>query len=61
MGGVVVKNLLTQLNQGADTALLRQVEAVAFLATPSQGAKLAEWESWPSLNPQLDEMAREGL
>jgi len=58
MGGVVVKSLLTQLNRGADTALLRQVEAVVFLATPSQGAKLAEWESWLSLNPQLDEMAR---
>ena len=61
MGGVVVKNLLTQLNRGADIGLLRQVEAFASLATPSQGAKLAEWESRHSLNPQLDEMAREGL
>ena len=38
-----------------------EVEAFAFLVTPSQGAKLAEWESRLSLNPQLDEMAREGL
>ena len=58
MGGVVVKSLLIRLNRGADTALLRQVEAVVFLATPSQGAKLADWESWLSLNPQLDEMVR---
>ena len=58
MGGVVVKSLLTRLNRGTATALLRQVEAVVFLATPSQGAKLAEWGAWLSLNPQLDEIAR---
>lgn len=61
MGGVAVKSLPTRLNRGADTALFRQVEAVVFLATPPQGVKLAEWNSWLSLNPQLDEMAREGL
>ena len=56
MGGLVVKSVLTHLNQGEDVALLRRVKAVIYLGTPSQGSILALIGSKVSRNPQLQAM-----
>lgn len=55
MGGLVVKSLLKQINR-RDVALLRQVKAVVFLGTPSQGTGLATIGKWFSINRQIKEM-----
>lgn len=56
MGGLVVKSLLTHLNQGNDVAILRRVKAVIYLGTPSHGSILALIGSKVSRNPQLQDM-----
>jgi pimeloyl-ACP methyl ester carboxylesterase len=56
MGGLVVKSLLKQLNRTDDEPLLRQVKAVVYLGTPSQGASEATLGKWLSFNPQLAAM-----
>ena len=55
MGGLVVKSLLKQINR-RDVTQLRQVKAVVFLGTPSQGTGLATIGKWFSPNRQINEM-----
>ena len=61
MGGLVTKSMLTRLNRGEVVKKLRKVISVVYLATPAQGARIAELATWVSLNPQLNDMARAHL
>lgn len=61
MGGLVAKSILTRLNRGSDLEKLRKVTSVVYLATPAQGARVAEMAAWLSLNPQLKDMERAQL
>lgn len=58
MGGLVAKDILSNLNRPNPVELdrLTRVKAVLFISTPAQGASLAEIGSWISLNPQLKDM-----
>ena len=53
MGGVVVRSILTQLNESQDRSHLRQIKGVVYLATPAQGSGLAGFLARVSPNPQL--------
>lgn len=61
MGGLITKALLLDLYtpEGAET--LRRVKTVAFLATPAQGATIADVADWLSNNPQLSNMSAKDL
>lgn len=58
MGGLVAKRMLTILNEPNPDELdkLDRVNGVIFLSSPAQGAKLAEYASWLSMNPQFANM-----
>jgi hypothetical protein len=58
MGGLVAKRMLTELNRPNCDALdkLEWVKGVIFLSSPAQGARLAEYTSWLSINPQFKGM-----
>lgn len=58
MGGLVAKRMLTQLNRPNHDELdkLDRVKGVIFLSSPAQGATLAEYASWLSMNPQFTNM-----
>ena len=58
MGGLVAKRMLTELNRPNRDELdkLDRVKGVIFLSSPAQGAKLAEYASWLSINPQFKGM-----
>lgn len=58
MGGLVAKEMLTQLNRPNpdDLDKLDRIKGVIFLSSPAQGAKLAEYASWISMNPQFANM-----
>lgn len=58
MGGLVAKIMITHLARQIDDDHLRRVRSVVFLATPAQGAAVAELGAWLSLNPQLVDMTR---
>ncbi|MDP1946814.1 MAG: alpha/beta fold hydrolase [Nitrospirota bacterium] len=56
MGGLVVKRALVDLNRPSQVKKLQTVKAVLYIATPAQGANMAEVSSWLSANPQLRDM-----
>jgi pimeloyl-ACP methyl ester carboxylesterase len=56
MGGLVIKRMLGDLNRPGQVEKLRKVTAVLYVSTPAQGADLADYGSWLSLNPQLRDM-----
>jgi len=58
MGGLVAKEMLTQLNRlnREESDRLDRIKGVIFLSSPAQGAKLGEYASWLSLNPQFANM-----
>jgi hypothetical protein len=56
MGGIVTKRVLVNLNNPADIQKLRLIKAVLYIATPAQGADLADLGVWLSLNPQFSDM-----
>lgn len=58
MGGLVAKRMLEGLNRPNREELdkLDRVKGVIFLSTPAQGATLADYASWISLNPQFADM-----
>ncbi len=58
MGGLVAKRMLTELSRPNRDELdkLDRVKGVIFLSSPAQGANLAEYTSWLSLNPQFANM-----
>jgi hypothetical protein len=56
MGGLVTKRVLLNLNSLDRGEKLRQVKAVLFIATPSQGVDAADIGTWLSLNPQLRDL-----
>ena len=58
MGGLVTKSMLVRLAREAEGNRLHRVRSVVYLATPAQGAPIAELASWLSLNPQLANMTR---
>jgi pimeloyl-ACP methyl ester carboxylesterase len=62
MGGLVLKRALVKLRGNPDRDMsdkLHKVGAVIFISTPSAGAKLGDWASWFSFNPQLQNMKTE--
>ena len=58
MGGLVAKRMLTELSRPNRDELdkLDRVKGVIFLSSPAQGADIAEYASWISLNPQFANM-----
>jgi pimeloyl-ACP methyl ester carboxylesterase len=58
MGGLVAKEMLTQLNRPNREELERldRVKGIIFLSSPAQGADLGEYASWISMNPQFGNM-----
>jgi triacylglycerol esterase/lipase EstA (alpha/beta hydrolase family) len=56
MGGLVTKRVLVSLNNPLHLEKLRTVKAVLYLATPAQGADIADLGAWFSLNPQFRDM-----
>lgn len=56
MGGLVVKQMLVNLNRPKQIEKLRRVKAVLYISTPAQGANIAELGSLFSVNPQLRDM-----
>jgi len=58
MGGLVAKEILTQLNRPNREELERldRVKGVIFLSSPAQGADLGEYASWISMNPEFRNM-----
>lgn len=56
MGGLVTKRVLVSLNSPQHIEKLRVVKAVLYLATPAQGADIADLGTWFSLNPQFRDM-----
>ncbi|HEX6532843.1 MAG TPA: alpha/beta fold hydrolase [Nitrospira sp.] len=58
MGGLVAKEMLTQLNRPnrEELARLDRIKGVLFLSSPAQGADLGEYASWISMNPQFGNM-----
>jgi pimeloyl-ACP methyl ester carboxylesterase len=56
MGGLVVKQILVDLNRPTQTDKLRKVKAVLFISTPAQGATLADVGAYLTLNPQVANM-----
>jgi pimeloyl-ACP methyl ester carboxylesterase len=55
-GGVVVKRALVMLNTPAGSDKLQLVKAVLYIATPAQGADIADLGAWFSLNPQFSDL-----
>lgn len=58
MGGLVAKEMLTQLHRPNREELdrLDRVKGVIFLSSPALGADLGEYASWISMNPQFGNM-----
>lgn len=58
MGGLIAKRMLTELSRPNRDELdkLDRVKGLIFLSSPAQGANLAEYASWISLNPQFANM-----
>ena len=61
MGGLVIKSMLLRLTSGTNVNMLHQVKSVIYLSTPAQGASVASFMSWFSMNPQLMDMERAHL
>jgi hypothetical protein len=56
MGGLVTKRAVVNLNNPPGIEKLRLIKAILYIATPAQGAAIADLGVWLSLNPQFRDM-----